>query len=91
MGCGDHYAYLLIPGSDPIAIPGHSGPVNSIQEIDASTIVTGSWDGSFHIIDLNTLQIKRKVEGFSYATTLLVYQSLSTVFMKSLLVRKIKL
>lgn len=77
MGCGDHQVHWINPGQENVAISGHTGPVNSIQEIDEFTIVTGSWDGSFQIIDLPSRSVKKKVAGFSYATTLLVHSSMS--------------
>ena len=68
--CKDKNVYLFnMDNEDVVKLQGHTGPVNSVSEIDQNTIVTGGWDGVFIIFDMISFQPKKIVEGFKHATT----------------------
>ena len=69
VGCKDKNVYLYDLEKDAIKLPGHSGPVNSVAEINENIIASGSWDGTVRMWDLSKLSVIKVIEGFKYATT----------------------
>lgn len=50
---------------------GHEGAVNSLSQAVESELVSGSWDGTAKIWDVETGKVKETLTGHTYATTVL--------------------
>ncbi len=50
---------------------GHEGAVNSLSQAVESELVSGSWDGTAKIWDVETGKVKETLSGHTYATTVL--------------------
>jgi phospholipase A-2-activating protein len=49
---------------------GHSGAVNSLSlSEDKQTLISGSWDATAKIWNMNTLECIKTLEGHKFATT----------------------
>ncbi len=51
----------------------HSGPVNSLCQVNESELVSGSWDGTAKIWDIETGKVKQTLGGHSHATSVLAF------------------
>ena len=51
----------------------HSGPVNSLCQVNESELVSGSWDGTAKIWDIETGKVKQTLAGHSHATSVLAF------------------
>lgn len=50
---------------------GHEGAVNSLCQVNGTELISGSWDGTAKIWDIETGKAKQTLEGHSYATSVL--------------------
>ena len=50
---------------------GHEGAVNSLSQAIETELVSGSWDGTAKIWDVETGKVKETLSGHTYATTVL--------------------
>lgn len=74
VGCKDKNIYIC-SFDDKIApmlsLQGHTGPVNSI-EVKGTTLVSGSWDATAKIWDLESGNCVKTLEGHAYAVTVFI-------------------
>jgi phospholipase A-2-activating protein len=74
VGCKDKNVYIcgFEDKRDPLLIfQGHTGPVNSV-DINGSIVVSGSWDATAKIWDLESGQCTKTLEGHAYAVTVFI-------------------
>lgn len=71
VGCKDKNIYICSfedKQGPMLCLEGHTGPVNSV-EVRGTTLVSGSWDATAKIWDLESGQCVKTLEGHSYAVT----------------------
>ena len=74
VGCKDKKVYVcgFDDKKDPmLVLEGHNGPISSV-EFSGTTLVTGSWDATAKIWDLESGQCTRTLEGHAYAVTVFI-------------------
>lgn len=54
---------------------GHEGPVNQVVQVFQEEIITGSWDGTAKIWDVETGKCKQTLEGHSHAVTVYGFEN----------------
>lgn len=65
----DKYIYKIDnQGTPVIQFTGHENVVNSVAQISANKVMSGSWDGTAKIWDVSTGECITTLEGHSYAT-----------------------
>ena len=77
MGCKDKNVYICLfdDNKDPmIVFEGHQGPVNSV-EVQGTMLVSGSWDATAKIWDLESGQCIKTLEGHAYAVTVSIMEN----------------
>ncbi len=62
-----------IEGNPVQELSEHTGPVNSLCQVNESELVSGSWDGTAKIWDVETGKVKQTLGGHSYATSVLAF------------------
>ena len=60
-----------IEGNPVLEYTGHTGAVNSLSQAVENELVTGSWDGTAKIWDVETGQCKSTLEGHAHAVSVL--------------------
>jgi len=60
-----------ILGSPVQELLGHEGAVNSLCQINENELISGSWDGTCKVWDIETGKVKQTLEGHTHATTVL--------------------
>ena len=60
-----------IEGNPTLEYMGHEGAVNSLSQCIPNELVSGSWDGTAKIWDVETGQVKHTLEGHSHAVSVL--------------------
>ena len=60
-----------IEGNPVLEYTGHTGAINSLSQCIENELVTGSWDGTAKIWDVETGQCKQTLEGHAYAVSVL--------------------
>lgn len=50
---------------------GHEGAVNSLSQVNEKELISGSWDGTCKIWDIETGKVKETLTGHTHATTVL--------------------
>lgn len=60
-----------IEGNPTLEYTGHEGAVNSLSQCMATELVSGSWDGTAKIWDVETAQVKHTLGGHSHAVSVL--------------------
>lgn len=71
VGCKDKNIYICAfedKTAPMLILEGHTGPVNSV-EFRGTTLISGSWDATAKIWDLESGQCIHTLEGHSYAVT----------------------
>lgn len=63
--------HIDIEGNPTLEYTGHEGAVNSLSQSLAHELVSGSWDGTAKIWDVETGQCKQTLEGHSHAVSVL--------------------
>lgn len=74
VGCKDKNIYICSfeDNQGPMLIlEGHEGPVNSV-EVSGTSLVSGSWDATAKIWDLESGQCTKTLEGHSHAVTVFI-------------------
>jgi phospholipase A-2-activating protein len=57
-----------------LELTGHEGAVNSLHQVNEKELISGSWDGTCRVWDLETGKVKETFEGHTHATTVLGFQ-----------------
>jgi len=66
-------------GNPTMEYSGHTGVVNSLSQCLPNELVSGSWDGTAKIWDVETGQCKHTLEGHSHAVSVLTLQNGITI------------
>ena len=68
----DHRIVMIdLEGNPTLEFTGHEGAVNSLSQAVPNELVSGSWDGTAKIWDVETGQCKHTLEGHSHAVSVL--------------------
>lgn len=76
VGCKDKNIYICSfddTKGPMLVLEGHTGPVNSV-EVQGTTLVSGSWDATAKIWDLESGNCVKTLEGHSYAVTVTIME-----------------
>ena len=72
VGCKDKHIYVLDLEGNPLQqLEGHEGAVNSLSESPSGKLISGSWDATAIVWDLNSGNALFKLEGHSHAVSVL--------------------
>mmetsp|Transcript_22163 Transcript_22163/g.21386 ORF Transcript_22163/g.21386 Transcript_22163/m.21386 type:complete len:150 (-) Transcript_22163:39-488(-) len=66
-------------GNPVMLYEGHESAVNSLSQSVKEEFVSGSWDGTARIWDVETGKVKQTLEGHSYATSVLSLENGVTI------------
>lgn len=70
-GKDQRIVHFDLDGTPTMEYLGHTGAVNSLSQAVAHEFVSGSWDGTAKIWDVETGQCKHTLEGHAYAVSVL--------------------